>query len=127
MTMSTGTSRDMQGAVCASKIIGESVANREGEDLGKIHELILDARAGRVAYAVLSFGGFMGMGTKLFAMPWQAFQLSETDEKLILNVDRKTLEGAPGFDQEAAWPDFADRKWGGDIHRHYGYEPYWQV
>lgn len=127
MTVLTGKSQDMYGVVCASKIIGEGVVNHEGQDLGKIQEMVIDARAGQVAYAVLSFGGFMGMGNKLFAMPWKAFEFSETEHKLVLNVDRKKLETAPGFDKDAAWPDFADRTWGGDIYKYYGYEPYWQM
>ena len=79
-----------------------------------------------MAYAVLSFGGFMGMGNKLFAMPWKAFEFSNTENKLILNVDKKKLETAPGFDKDAKWPDFADRTWGAGIYKYYGYDPYWK-
>ena len=64
----------MHGVVAASKIIGETVVNRQDEKVGKILELVIDARKNRVAYAVLSFGGFMGTGNKLFAMPWKAFE-----------------------------------------------------
>lgn len=119
-------SDEMYGVVSASRIIGEAVVNRQSENLGKIHELVIDAQAGRVAYAVLSFGGFLGMGNKLFAMPWSAFGFSNTENKLILNVDKAKLESAPGFDQDAKWPDFADRKWGHSIYQYYGYEPYWK-
>ena len=77
------------GVVPASKIIGETVVNRQGENVGKIHELLIDAKKNRVAYAVLSFGGFLGMGNKLFAMPWEAFEFSATESKLILNVDKE--------------------------------------
>ena len=82
----------MYGVVPASKIIGETVVNRQGENVGKIHELVIDARKNRVAYAVLSFGGFMGMGNKLFAMPWEAFEFSAAENKLILNVDKEKLK-----------------------------------
>jgi len=114
------------GVVSASKIIGEAVTNRQNENLGKIHELVIDARDGRLAYAVLSFGGFMGMGNKLFALPWKAFEFAATENKLTLNVDKEKLKSAPGFDQNAKWPDFADRTWGSSIHTHYGFEPYWK-
>jgi sporulation protein YlmC with PRC-barrel domain len=114
------------GVVSASKIIGEAVENRQKENLGKIHELVIDAKEGRLAYAVLSFGGFMGMGNKLFALPWKAFEFSNTENKLILNVDKRKLETAPGFDKDAKWPDFADRTWGDSIYKYYGYEPYWK-
>jgi sporulation protein YlmC with PRC-barrel domain len=126
MEMSSRKPADMYGVVSASKIIGEAVVNRQNENLGKIHELVIDAKEGRLAYAVLSFGGFMGMGNKLFAMPWKAFEFSNTENKLILNVDKKKLETAPGFDKDAKWPDFADRTWGDGIYKHYGYEPYWK-
>jgi uncharacterized protein YrrD len=110
-----------------SKLIGESVVNERNEDLGKIHELVLDAQSGRVAYAVLSFGGFLGMGTKLFAMPWGAFEFSSTEDKLVLNVDKEKLKSAPGFEKDAKWPDFADRAWGESVYSYYGYSPYWDL
>ena len=114
------------GTVTASKIIGEAVINRQHEKLGKIHELVLDAKEGRLAYAVLSFGGFMGMGNKLFAMPWRAFEFAESGDELILNVDKEKLKAAPGFEQDSKWPDFADRTWGSSIDTYYGYAPYWK-
>ena len=126
MEKSTSKPDRMYGVVSASKIIGEAVENLQKEKLGKIHELVIDAKEGRVAYAVLSFGGFMGMGNKLFAMPWKAFEFSNTENKLILNVDKKKLETAPGFDKDAKWPDFADRTWGAGIYKYYGYDPYWK-
>ena len=125
MDKSTRQSAEMYGVVSASTIIGEAVVNRQGENLGQIHDLVIDAKEGRLAYAVLTFGGFMGMGNKLFAMPWRAFEFSTTENKLILNVDKERLETAPGFDQDAKWPDFTDRAWGDGIYKYYGFEPYW--
>ena len=127
MEPSTRLSETMFGVVSASKIIGEEVVNRQNENLGKIQELVIDAREGRMAYAVLSFGGFMGLGNKLFAMPWKAFEFSTTENKLILDVDKKKLEAAPGFDKDSPWPDFADRTWGGKIYDYYGFAPYWKM
>jgi sporulation protein YlmC with PRC-barrel domain len=118
---------EMYGVVSASKIIGEVVVNQQDEDLGKIHELVIDAKEGRLAYAVLSFGGFMGMGNKLFAVPWRAFEFDKAENKLILNVDKEKLKAAPGFDQEAKWPDFTDKIWGNSIYNYYGYDPYWKL
>lgn len=126
MQKDSAISERMYGVVQASRIIGEAVENHEHEKLGKIHELVIDAAEGRLAYAVLSFGGFMGMGHKLFAMPWKAFKFSPDENKLILNVDKTKLENAPGFDQDAKWPDFADRTWGLGIYQYYGYDPYWK-
>jgi sporulation protein YlmC with PRC-barrel domain len=127
MAVLTRDSAKMYGVVSASRIIGEAVINRQDENLGKIHELVIDAKEGHLAYAVLSFGGFMGMGKKLFAIPWNAFEFSNTENKLILNVDKEKLENAPGFDKDAEWPDFADRTWGDDIYNYYGYKPYWKL
>ena len=127
MTVTSRDKAEMYGVVSASKIIGEEVVNRQDENLGKIHELVIDAKEGRLAYAVLSFGGFMGMGNKLFAMPWSAFEFAQHENKLILNVDKEKLKAAPGFDQDAKWPDFADRNWGNSIYKYYGYDPYWKL
>ena len=137
MTEGNKITEEMYGVVLASKIIGETVYNRQYEDLGKIHELVIDAKEGYIAYAVLSFGGFMGMGNKLFAIPWKAFEfakpehtlleIAEPGDLLMLNVDKEKLKAAPGFDQDAKWPDFADRTWGNSIYKYYGYDPYWKL
>lgn len=126
MKVATRAVADMYGVVSASTIIGEAVVNRENETLGKIQELVIDAKEGRLAYAVLSFGGFMGMGNKCFALPWEALEFATTENKLILNVPKDKLKAAPGFDKDAKWPDFADRKWGSTIHDYYGFNPYWK-
>jgi len=118
----TGT--DKPRVLSASTLIGDSVHNNAGEKLGKVEELMMDLEQGRVAYAVLSFGGFLGMGNKLFAIPWDAFTLDTDEHSFILNVPKDRLESAPGFDKDD-WPDFADRKWGQTIHSYYGTRPYW--
>ncbi len=127
MTETGEQSVTMYGVVPASKIIGEAVVNRQGESVGKIHELLIDAKRNRVAYAVLSFGGFMGVGNKLFAMPWEAFEFSATENKLILNVEKDKLEAAPGFEKGDKWPDFSDTVWGESIYNYYDYVPPWKA
>ena len=116
----------MYGVVPASKIIGETVVNRQSENVGKIDELVIDAKKNRVLYAVLSFGGFIGMGNKLFAMHWEAFEFSTTENKLILNVDKEKLKAAPGFEKGDKWPDFKDSLWGESIYNYYNYTPPWK-
>jgi sporulation protein YlmC with PRC-barrel domain len=116
----------MYGIVRASKIIGETVVNRQNVNVGKIHELVIDAQKNNVAYAVLSFGGFLGMGNKLFAMPWAAFQFSVTENKLVLNVDKEKLQTAPGFEESDKWPDFSDTLWGESIYKYYDFTPPWR-
>src|ERR1700686_3891540 len=104
-------------------VIGSKVVNPQNEDLGKIEDLVLDAGAGRIAYAVLSFGGFLGMGEKYFAIPWNAFHFDLKENRSILNVDKKLLENAPGFEKDN-WPNFDDSTWGHSIYKHYLYTPY---
>lgn len=100
------------------------MVNSEGEDLGKIEELMIDLDAGRIAYAVLSFGGFLGLGDKLFAIPWSALAVDTVEKKLILNVSKELLKQAPGFDK-GNWPDMTDPAWGVKIYNYYGYKPFW--
>ncbi len=121
-----GESRRYRRVMSAGSLAGDHVRNSAGEDLGKIEEIMLDVPTGRVAYAVLSFGGFLGMGNKLFAVPWEALTLDEKEKEFILNVDKQTLESAPGFDKDN-WPDMADPKWGSQIFSHYGYRASWDA
>lgn len=108
----------------ASTLVGDPVRNSAGENLGKIEEIMLDTAHGKVAYAVLSFGGFLGMGDKLFAIPWQALSVDTDNHCLVLNVDKSVLEKAPGFDKDH-WPQVSDPSWGSTIYKYYGYQPYW--
>lgn len=112
-------------SLSATEIIGCRVENPAGEHIGKIKDFAIDVDQGRIAYAVLSFGGFLGMGDKLFALPWSALKLGAHTQRLILDVDKDTLEAAPGFDKDH-WPDMADPAWGSEIHRYYGQQPYWE-
>jgi len=126
-TQDTTTSRDRRRrrVLSAGTLAGDRVRNAAGEDLGKVEEIMIDLASGRVAYVVLSFGGFLGIGDKLFAVPWQALRIDEGEHQFVLDVDRKTLENAPGFDKDN-WPDMADPSFGAAIHQHYGRTPYWE-
>ena len=107
----------------ASSLIAHKVTNPSGENLGKIEELMMDLDTGRIAYAVLSFGGFLGFGNKLFAIPWSALNFSAEERAFVLNITREKLEQAPGFDKDD-WPEAADPSW--DTHVYYGVKPYWE-
>jgi sporulation protein YlmC with PRC-barrel domain len=124
--MATTTLKTEPQVLSATTIIGDKVINPQGEHLGEVKELMIDLELGRVAYAVLSFGGVLGMGEKLFAIPFQALQLRPDRHEFVLNVDKEKLKKAPGFDKNN-WPSTADRTWGTQIHRFYGYEPYWET
>lgn len=105
--------------VPVSNLLGNHVRNPAGESLGIIEQIMLDIRRGSIAYAVLSFGGFLGIGDKLFAVPWRALRRNNTEDEFILDVDRKLLEKAPGFNKEN-WPDMADPGFAAAIHDYYG-------
>lgn len=107
----------------ANTLDGNDVFNKQDEDLGDIKEIMLDVPTGRVAYAVLSYGGFLGMGDKLFAVPWNALTLDTVNKRFVLDVSKERLKDAPGFDKDA-WPDMADRSWMTDVHAYYGVTPY---
>ncbi len=110
------------GPVGATALIGQDVVNLAGEPLGQVKEIMLDMRAGEVSYAVLAFGGFLGIGDKLFAVPWRALRQDAPGRKMILDVAGTRLAHAPGFDK-ARWPDMADRYWKTEIDAYYGLEP----
>jgi sporulation protein YlmC with PRC-barrel domain len=109
----------------ADSLIGDRVVNREGEDLGRIEEIMLEMENGRIAYAVLSFVGLMGMGDRLFAIPWNLLQLDTAQQRrFILNVARERLKTAPGFDKND-WPRMGDPEWSNKIADFYGQSVVW--
>ena len=122
--MSQTTVMQEPRVLAADTLTGDKVVNLQKEDLGKIEHLMIDLTSGRIAYAVLSFGGFLGMGDKLFAIPWSALSVDTVEKSFILNVDKELLKSAPGFDKEH-WPDMADHGWGKKVFTYYGAKPYW--
>lgn len=110
--------------MAAETLEGDKVVNPRGEDLGTIEEIMIDVQRGRVAYAVMSCGGFLGMGEKLFAIPWSALTLDATRHCFVLDADRERFEKAPGFDKHH-WPSMADDAWATQVHEFYGVRPYW--
>jgi sporulation protein YlmC with PRC-barrel domain len=103
----------------ADTLLGNDVYNGAGENLGTIKEFMIEMAAGRIGYAVLSFGGFLGMGDRLFAVPWQALKLDTANKRFTLNVSKDKLKSAPGFDKDH-WPSMADPTWATDVHTFYG-------
>ena len=103
----------------ANTLIGNDVYSQNNEDLGDIKEIMLDTSSGKVCYAVLSYGGFLGMGEKLFAVPWHALKLDTDNKRYVLNIDSAKLDSAPGFDKDH-WPNMADETWANSIHSFYG-------
>jgi len=106
------------GLMGAGTLIGNDVYNHKNEDVGDIKEIMLDTQSGKVIYAVLSFGGFLGMGEKLFAVPWNALTLDTENKRFVLNVEKDRLKLAPGFDKDK-WPNMSDPSWAKEIHSYY--------
>jgi hypothetical protein len=104
----------------ASMMTGDPVRNSAGEDLGHIEHIMIDIPSGRVVYAVLSFGGFLGIGDSWVAVPWNAMRIDEKEmiESFVLDIDRETLENAPRLSKDR-WPNMADPAFAAAIHRHY--------
>jgi hypothetical protein len=111
--------------VVKKSILGAKVVNAQREDLGTIEDIVLDARNNRLAYAILSFGGFLGLGDRHFAIPWEASSFDLSQKVAVLDINKDRLSNAPGFEKEN-WPDMANPNRGSQIYRHYGCEPYWE-
>lgn len=112
----------MNNVVNCDEIVGVEVENPQGDNLGKIEAIMLDKASGKVAYVVLTFGGFLGMGTKLFAMPWHIFSYNPKREKFIISLSPDKLKHSPGFDKEN-WPDMTSTSWRQSIRDYYGDAP----
>lgn len=102
----------------ADAITGEEVCNLQDEKLGKIQDVMLDACEGKVRYAVLSSGGFLGMDDRLFAVPWKVLKQDKLNKRFILDVDVERIKNAPGFDKDE-WPNMADISWNSSIESYY--------
>ena len=127
--MSTTFLRTTGGIMDSAKIVGCKVENPKGENLGKIENLMLDLSEGRILYAVLSFGGFLGMGDKLFPVPVDALQWRVDSkgglDRCLVDIDKETLKSAPGYKKDEL-PSTADRTFASKVYTHYGFSPYWE-
>jgi sporulation protein YlmC with PRC-barrel domain len=105
--------------ITAESLTGEKIVNESGDVLGTVQHVMLDIHEGRIAYLVLSFGGFLGLGEKLFAIPWHSFALDVDNKWLVLNVPKEKLQNAPGFDKDK-WPSMGDPAWTQQVHGYFG-------
>ena len=108
-----------------SSLSGNDVRNAQNENLGNIKDFVVDLDSGEIVYAVLSFGGFLGLGDKFFAIPWKKLNVDTENECFVLDVDKDALEDAPGFDKDN-WPRRPQTDFINQVYTHYGYEPYYQ-
>ena len=111
--------------ISSDKVEGTAVYNHQGEKLGSIYALMIDKISGKVAYAVMSFGGFLGIGDRYHPLPWSVLKYDTRQGGYAVGLDRSVLEGAPTY-SSAETPNWSDRRWGEQVHKHYGVRPYWE-
>ena len=108
--------------IAAEKVNGTNVYNRAGEKLGHVEDIMLDKVSGRACYAVMSFGGFLGIGDKHWPLPWSKLTYDKRQEGFVVDLDKRQLEGAPSYaDTDFRWtPDY-----GRSVDKYYGTPSYW--
>ncbi|POR47482.1 sporulation protein YlmC with PRC-barrel domain [Paraburkholderia eburnea] len=111
--------------MAAATLDGNKVISSDGEHVGKISDIMLDVQSGRVAYAVLAEGGFLGIGNHLHAIPWGALTLDTAEKCFRVDLSAQRIKDDPGFDKDH-WPSMGDTKWGSELHQYYNRQPYWQ-
>ncbi len=111
--------RDRSGVFKASELIGMKVLGTDGKSLGDIKDLVINPDDGAIDYAVLDFGGFLGIKDKYFAIPWDALQVASDKSKVLIDATKRDLKHAPGFDKNN-WPDFGDLAQTTVIYEFYG-------
>ena len=111
--------------ISSDKVEGTAVYDRRGEKLGSIHSVMIDKISGKVAYAVMSFGGFLGMGDSYHPLPWHVLTYDTGQGGYVVDLDRNKLEGAPTYGTNET-PNWSDRRWGQQVHDYYGSRPYWE-
>jgi sporulation protein YlmC with PRC-barrel domain len=120
----TSNALETSRLISAEKVGGTPVENPQGDSLGHIQDVMIDKVSGRVGYAVLKYGSFLGLGGKLFAVPWDILKYDTARNAYIIDLPKDRLAGAPSFD-ESRWPDMADANWGTQIHDYYGSTADW--
>ena len=110
--------------ISSAKVHGTECYNRNGDHLGTVDHMMLDKISGQVEYVVMSFGGFLGIGNKLFALPWSVLTVDEMLRCFVVNATRESLAKLPGFDKDH-WPDLDDLEYAQGVYRQWGATPYW--
>jgi len=117
--------RETTRLISSDKVEGTAVRDSNGDKIGTVEHVMLDKRTGRIAYAAMSFGGFLGMGSEYRALPWSALVYNSRLDAYELNVTEDQLRNAPLATTDFFTTGVADQRWEDDIHRHYGATPYW--
>jgi len=124
MATLTDTTNPSGRLIAASQVSGTVVYNPQGERLGKIEDLMIDKVSGRIPYAVLSFGGFLGIGDRYYPLPWPQLRYDTGMGGYVVNLDKRMLDNAPSY-AAGATPDWNDDTWGRSVYGYYKTDPYW--
>jgi hypothetical protein len=116
--------RETHGLIGSDKVEGTAVYRSNGDKVGAIARVMIDKRSGKVAYAVMSFGGFMGIGEEYYPLPWQLLTYNPRLEGYEVNVSDQQLQGAPKYSTHETW-DWNRR--GQAVDDYYHVPPYWGV
>ena len=116
--------RETNNLIARDKVEGTPVRRSDGEKVGTIERVMIDKRSGQVAYAVMSFGGFMGLGEGYHTIPWGVLKYSTELDAYELNLTEDQLRGSPRQSPEGKDASF-DRDWEEHVHRYYNATPYW--
>jgi hypothetical protein len=116
--------RESASLIGSDKVEGTSVYRSNGEKVGKIERVMIDKTSGKVAYAVMSFGGFMGIGEDYYPLPWSKLTYNSALDGYELNITDAQLKGAPKYGKYDSW-DWSDRARDQKISDYYGVSPYW--
>jgi sporulation protein YlmC with PRC-barrel domain len=115
-------SHETMDLIAADKVEGTSVYDPNGNKLGSIDTVMIDKASGKVSYAVLSFGGFLGMGTSKYPLPWNQLKYDTREGGYVVSVTEEQLKGAPNYDRDT-YGDWSDRAWTSRIDDYYGASP----
>jgi sporulation protein YlmC with PRC-barrel domain len=121
----TAAADETDALISSEKVVGAAVYDRNGEKLGSVHSVMIDKISGKVAYAVISFGGFVGIGARYHPLPWHAITYDSSQGGYVVGVDPSMLKGAPTYGTTET-PNWSDRRWGQLVHDYYGVRPYWE-
>jgi sporulation protein YlmC with PRC-barrel domain len=117
--MDGAQTREDGSLISASKVNGTYVYNSAGENLGSIYDVMIDKNSGQVAYAIMSFGGFLGMGDNYHPLPWSQLKYDVNKSGYLVNLDKRQLENAPSYNSTSS-PNWDDRAYGKSINDYYG-------
>ena len=112
--------------ISASKVTGTNVYNTAGEPLGEINDVMIDKRSGKIAYAIMSFGGFLGIGEQYHPLPWATLKYDTRQGGYVVGLTKEQLQGAPTYGHQDA-PAWGDRAYETRIHDYYKTAPYWGI